>query len=118
MLDGSIWQMVMSFQMLVSQFIIFVGGIGYDFLVIMGVNNNEYFGIQLLISFVFSMLIYVVIGVIFNYGIVGIICYDNVLFSGNVMLDILLFVFEFQIYVLMFGGMVVVGFLVCCCCVI
>lgn len=108
-LDGSTWQTATSFLMPAAQSTTFVNGITYDFSSIVGANDNDNFGIQLLTSFAPGTSSYLATGTGASYGTSGTIRYDNVLFTGNAIPDAPLPVPEPHTYALMLAGLATVG---------
>lgn len=108
-LDGSTWQTATSFLMPAAQSTTFVNGITYDFSSLVGANDNENFGIQLLTSFAPGTSSYLATGTGASYGTGGTIRYDNVLFTGNAIPDLPAPVPEPHTYALMLAGLATVG---------
>jgi hypothetical protein len=107
--DGSSWLTATSFQMPAAQATLFVSGLTYDFTNVVGVNNNENFGIRLLASFAPGTNAYLATGTGSTYGTAGTIRYDNLLLSGNAIPDVTPAVPEPQTYALMLAGIAAVG---------
>lgn len=107
-IDGASWLTATSFQMPAANATQFVSGLTYDFTNVVGVENNELFGVRFLASFAPGTSSYLATGTGSNYGTAGTIRYDNVLFSGDAMPDTPP-VPEPQTYALMLAGIAALG---------